>query len=144
MMRPELEIARQLIEDKQFDKARMVLQKASDDPIAQKWLDKLDEMSPAAKPIQHLNGNGHSNGNGQTVGWQYAALEMKRSYGTQYRFNGSAMPDWKDQPIYYALNELGRDGWELVSFDGRDETTVYILKKQGAVLENKKVEVWDQ
>jgi hypothetical protein len=143
MMRPELEIARQLIEDKLFDKARMVLQKVGDDPTAQKWLDKLDEMSPAAKPIQRLKGNGHS-GSGQADGWQYGALEVKRSYGTQYRFNGSAMPDWKDQPIYYALNELGRDGWELVSFDGREETTVYILKKQGAVLENKKVEVWDQ
>ncbi|MBI5669039.1 MAG: hypothetical protein HZC41_13625 [Chloroflexi bacterium] len=138
-MRPELEIARQLIEEKQFDRARTILLKASDDPTALKWLARLEEMTP--KPIQKLNGNG--NGNGHS-GWQYAALEVKRSYGTQYRFNGSAMPDWKDQPIFYALNELGRDGWELVSFDGREETTVYILKKQGAALENRKVEVWDQ
>lgn len=140
-MRPELEIARQLIEEKQFDRARMLLQKASDDPTAQQWLVKLDTMMP--KPaIQKLNGSG--NGNGGSAGWQYAALEVKRSYGTQYRFNGSAMPDWKDQPIFYALNELGRDGWELISFEGKDELTVYILKKQGAVLENKKAEVWDQ
>lgn len=138
-MRPELEIARQLIEEKQFDRARTILQKATDDPTALKWLAKLEEMSP--KAIQKLNGNG--NGGGHS-GWQYAALEVKRSYGTQYRFNGSAMPDWKDQPIFYALNELGRDGWELVSFDGKEETTVYILKKQGAALENRKVEVWDQ
>lgn len=138
-MRPELEIARQLIEEKQFDRARMILQKASDDPTAQKWLDKLEEMAP--KPIQRLNGNGNGS---HCAGWQYAALEVKRSYGTQYRFNGSAMPDWKDQPIFYALNELGRESWELIGFDSKDEMTVYILKRQGAVLENRKVEVWDQ
>ncbi len=138
-MRPELEIARQLIEEKQFDRARMILQKASDDPTAQKWLDKLEEMAP--KPIQRLNGNGNGS---HSAGWQYAALEVKRSYGTQYRFNGSAMPDWKDQPIFYALNELGRESWELIGFDSKDEMTVYILKRQGAVLENRKVEVWDQ
>jgi hypothetical protein len=140
-MRPELEIARQLIEDKQFDRARMILQKATDDPTAQQWLLKLDTMTP--KPIQKLNGNGNGNGS-HAAGWQYAALEVKRSYGTQYRFNGSAMPEWKDQPIQYALNELGRDCWELVNFESKEETTVYILRKQGAVLENKKADVWDQ
>lgn len=142
-MRPELEIARQLIEEKQFDRARSILQKAADDPTALNWLKKLDEMCP--KTIQKINGNGNGNGNGShPAGWQYASLEVKRSYGTQYRFNGGAMPDWKDQPIFYVLNEVGREGWELVSFDGKEETTVYILKKQGAVLENRKVEVWDQ
>ncbi len=136
-MRQELELARQLIEEKQYDKARMLLLKVPEDPIAQKWLEKLDEVAP---PLKKLNGNGHSS----LPGWQYASLEVKRSYGMQYRFNGRPMSEWKDQPIHYALNELGRDGWELVGFEGREDLVVYILKKAGAALENKRVEVWDQ
>ncbi|HEX2907482.1 MAG TPA: hypothetical protein VHO69_11510 [Phototrophicaceae bacterium] len=143
-MRPELEIARQLIEEKQYEKARMVLQKAAGDPTAQKWLDKLDEMSPKVQPITKLNDNGNGNGHAVGEGWQYAALEVKRAYGLQYRFNGAARAEWKDQPIYYALNEVGRDGWDLVNFESKEETTVYILKKQGIALENKKADVWDQ
>jgi hypothetical protein len=145
-MQQELEFARQCIEGKQYDKARAVLMQVQHEPMAQQWLRKLDEIAPTPKPIQRLNGGGMSAParEEQPAGWQYAALEVKRSYGTQYRFNGAAMPDWKDQPIFYALNEVGKEGWELIGFEGREETTVYIMKKPGANLNNKKVEVWDQ
>ena len=138
-MRTELEVARQLIEEKQYDRARMVLRKAPDDPTAQKWLGKLDEMSQKAAPVPDPN-----EGRLPSDGWQYAALEVKRAFGVHYRFNGGGRPEWKDQPIFYALNELGRECWELVNFESAGEMTVYILKKQGLALENKKVEVWDQ
>lgn len=145
-MRQELELARQLIEERQYDKARALLERVPEEPMAKKWLEKLDERPT----IQHLNGhrasqNGHSvEAPEKTNGWQYMALEVKKSYGLQYRANGTAMPDWKDQPINYALNELGRDGWELVGFEGKEEVMLYILKKPGAVKDNRKIAVWDQ
>lgn len=135
--RSELELARQLIEEKKFDKARMLLKRIDTDPTAQKWLEKLDEMAPKAEAT--------SNGHGPVAGdpWMYAALEVKRSYGIQYKVNGENKPDWKDQPIYYTLNELGREGWELVGFESVNEFSTYLLKRRG-VADNRKVDVWDQ
>jgi hypothetical protein len=138
--RTELELAKQLIEEKQYDRARSLLNKIHDDPTAQKWLEKLEELAPHHE-THHTNG-GADAANG-TSPWQYAALEVKRSYGIQYKVNGESKPDWKDQPIYYALNELGREGWELMSFESVNEFSTYILKKPG-MADNKKAEVWDQ
>jgi hypothetical protein len=139
MARQELELAKDLINEKQYDKARMLLGKVKDDPTAQRWLDKLDELSPIVAPT---NGNGH-HADEDASGWQYTALEVKRSYGIQYKVNGEAKPEWKDQPIHYPLNLLGREGWELVGFDVQTELSVYLLKRPG-VAEVKKIEVWDQ
>ncbi len=136
-MRQELELARELINEKQYDKARTLLRKVKDDPTAQKWLDQLDKLSPVAveKSTQADSG--------PVSPWQYVALEVKRSYGIQYKVNGDSKPEWKDQPIYFPLNELGREGWELVGFESNAEFSTYLLKKPG-VGENKKIEVWDQ
>jgi hypothetical protein len=139
-MRQELELARELIEEKQYDKARMLLRKVQDDPLAQKWLEKLDSIAPQVV-VQPIVSNGSSH---DTAGWQYAALEVKRSYGIQYKFNGENRPEWKDQPIYYCLNEVGKEGWELVGFESIAEFSTYLLKKQGANLNNQKIDVWDQ
>ena len=139
MARQELELAKDLISEKQYDKARMLLLKVKDDPTAQKWLEKLDELSPTK--VEHPTTE--PSANGDSSAWQYAALEVKRAYGIQYRVNGEGRQDWKDQPIYYALNQLGREGWEMISMESINETSVYILKRPG-MAEVKKIDVWDQ
>lgn len=139
-MRQELELARELISEKQYDKARLLLQKVKDDPTAQKWLNQLDQIAPAGK---RADDDDQSYGAAQGGAWQYAALEVKRSYGIQYKVNGESKPDWKDQPIYYPLNLLGREGWELVGFESNAEFSTYLLKRPG-VLNVQKVDVWDQ
>ncbi len=138
-MRQELELARELISEKQYDKARLLLQKVKDDPTAQKWLDQLDQIAPIGR--RHDDDDDYSSA--ETGAWQYAALEVKRSYGIQYKVNGENKPDWKDQPIYYPLNLLGRDGWELVGFESNAEFSTYLLKRPGA-MNIQKVDVWDQ
>jgi hypothetical protein len=133
--RQELELARELISEKQYDKARLLLHKVKDDPTAQKWLEKLDQIDPV---------QAESAADGTPADpWQYAALEVKRSYGIQYKVNGTTRPEWKDQPIYYVLNQLGREGWELSAFESLNEFSTYILKKPG-VGSVEKAEVWDQ
>jgi hypothetical protein len=137
---PELELAKELINEKQFDKARNLLRKMKGDPTAQNWLEQLEKMAPM--PAIRSTDNGAAGGEAVQP-WQYAALEVKRSYGIQYKVNGETKAEWKDQPIYYALNELGREGWELMSFESVNEFSTYILKKPGAS-NNQKAEVWDQ
>jgi len=139
MARQELELAKDLISEKQYDKARMLLMKVKDDPTAQKWLEKLDELSP----IKVERSSTDAPVEGDAAAWQYAALEVKRAYGIQYRVNGEARQEWKDQPIYYALNQLGREGWEMISMESINEFSVYILKRPG-VAAVKKIDVWDQ
>lgn len=139
MARQELELAKEYINEKQYDKARMLLLKIKDDATAQKWLDKLEELSPVV--VEKTDSGASAGGEGSA--WQYAALEVKRAYGIQYKVNGESKMDWKDQPIYYALNQLGREGWEMISFESMNEFSVYILKRPGAAV-IKKAEVWDQ
>ena len=138
MARQELELAKELINEKQYDKARMLLNKVKGDPTAQKWLEKLDEVAP-------INADHASNGGqpSETTPWQYASLEVKRAYGIQYKVNGESRMEWKDQPIYYPLNLMGQEGWELVSFESVNEMAVYILKRPG-VAAVQKIDVWDQ
>jgi hypothetical protein len=139
MARQELELAKDLINEKQYDKARMLLGKVKDDPTALRWLEKLDELAPVA-PV--ANGHGHHSDSDASC-WQYTALEVKRSYGIQYKVNGDAKPEWKDQPIHYPLNLLGREGWELVGFEAQNESSLYLLKRPG-MADVKKIDVWDQ
>lgn len=139
MARQELELAKDLINEKQYDKARMLLLKVKTDPTAQKWLEKLDELSPVK--VEQSTTDAPSQADSSA--WQYAALEVKRAYGIQYKVNGESKLDWKDQPIYYALNQLGREGWEMISFESINEFSVYILKRPGAA-NVKKIDVWDQ
>jgi len=103
---------RELISEKQYDRARALLHKVKDDPLAIKWLEKLDEIDPAQVVVE--NNSAHEPA---ASPWQYAGLEVKRSYGIQYKVNGLSRAEWKDQPIYYVLNEMGRDGWELASLN---------------------------
>ena len=139
MARQELELAKELINEKQYEKARMLLMKVKDDPTAQKWLEKLDELAPTKG--EHSTSEPMPNGSASA--WQYTALEVKRAYGIQYKVNGENKLDWKDQPIYYALNNLGREGWEMISMESINEFSVYILKRPGKA-DVKKIDVWDQ
>jgi len=133
-MRQELELARELIAERQFEKARLLLLKIKDDPTAQNWLKKLETLAPAAVAVLDTT---------TFEPWQYMALEVKRSYGIQYKVNGEAKPEWKDQPSYVPLNGLGRDGWELISFETASEFSLYLLKRPGTGAVQK-VDVWDQ
>ncbi len=136
-MRQELELARELIAEKQFDKARLLLLKIKDDPTAQNWLKKLESLSPAPTTVTATAEVAAADA------WQYMALEVKRSYGIQYKINGESKPEWKDQPIYVPLNTLGREGWDLIGFETAAEFSMYILKRPGAGVVQK-VDVWDQ
>lgn len=144
MPRQELELAKELIDEKAYDKAMMLLRRIPDDPTARRWIDKLNglmqtptvpETEAAADPADLLPAS--------DAAWQYMALEVKRSYGIQYKTNGEMRPEWKDQPIYYPLNLLGQEGWELVMFESQNEVTVYLLKRRGAASVSK-IDVWDQ
>lgn len=139
-MRQELELARELITEKQYDKARTLLHKVKDDPTAQKWLEQIDKIAPAKKTAP-LDDPDHPAA--ASSPWQYTLLEVKRSYGIQYKVNGVSKPEWKDQPIYFPLNELGKEGWELVNFESAAEFSNYILKKPG-IGTAAKIDVWDQ
>lgn len=139
-MRQELELARELINEKQYDKARLLLRKIPSDPTAQKWLEKLDSVAPVHEAETHPANGAVAD----SSPWQYAALEVKRSYGIQYKVNGESKPDWKDQPIFFVLNELGKEGWELSGFESINEFSTYILKKPGYAASNQKIQVWDQ
>ncbi|MBI1279350.1 MAG: hypothetical protein GC179_14575 [Anaerolineaceae bacterium] len=139
MARQELELAKELINEKQYDKARTLLMKVKADPTAQKWLEKLDELAP----VKAEQSTSDALSEGEAPAWQYAALEVKRAYGIQYKVNGEGRLDWKDQPIYYALNQLGREGWEMIGFESINEMSIYILKRPGAAVV-KKIDVWDQ
>jgi hypothetical protein len=140
-MRQELELAKQLIEEKDYPKARHLLEKIADDPTAQKWLERLDSIAPNSNTAPSPNGDGPPS---DAAAWQYLAVEVKKSYGLQYRISGTNRPDWKDQPIYYVLNELGREGWELVAFEAGSDSGTYIMKKPGVAADNQKIRVWDQ
>jgi hypothetical protein len=50
MSKAKLTAAKELINEKQFDAARAILVKI-DDPLAKKWLDKLDEIAPVSTEI---------------------------------------------------------------------------------------------
>jgi len=57
--------------------------------------------------------------------WEYVVINVLKSYGMNWRANGEKRSEWKDQPIHYVLNEMGKLGFELVSFDGEN----YIFKR---------------
>ena len=45
----KLKAAKELIEEKKYDEARVLLRSISDDPVAKRWLRKLDEVAPARR-----------------------------------------------------------------------------------------------
>lgn len=57
--------------------------------------------------------------------WEYVTVELMNSYGMQYRLNGDKVAQWKDKPLFSVLEDLGKHGWEFITFDG----TVYIFKR---------------
>lgn len=61
--------------------------------------------------------------------WEYVTVTLVASYGLQYRLNGEKQAQWKDKEIFVVLNDLGRAGFEYVSFDG----TQYIFKRPAPV-----------
>lgn len=57
--------------------------------------------------------------------WDYAILNIVKSYGMNYRVNGDKQGQWKDKPIHLVMREMGRAGFELVVYDGDN----YIFKR---------------
>ena len=58
--------------------------------------------------------------------WEYVQVGVVNSYGIQYRANGEKQPKWKDEPFFVVLNEMGKGGYELITYDGDS----YIFKRQ--------------
>ena len=57
--------------------------------------------------------------------WEYVAVTLLKSYGMNYRANEEKQGQWKDKPIHVVLNDLGKAGFELVTYDGDN----YIFKR---------------
>lgn len=57
--------------------------------------------------------------------WEYRTISILNSYGMQYRMNGDKQHQWKDKQIHEVLEDMGKDGWEFISFDGDN----YIFKR---------------
>ncbi len=57
--------------------------------------------------------------------WEYALLNLLKSYGMIYRVNGEKQNQWKDEPLHRAFSDLGRAGFEFCGFDGEN----YIFKR---------------
>ncbi len=57
--------------------------------------------------------------------WEYlevAALDRGNSFWVPYRVNGEELKDWRKGPnIHTYLNELGQQGWELVTIGTHDD-----------------------
>ena len=63
--------------------------------------------------------------------WDYAILNIVKSYGMNYRVNGDKQGQWKDQPIHVVFQQLGKVGFELVVYDGEN----YIFKRPSVASE---------
>lgn len=61
--------------------------------------------------------------------WEYLVLNMIKSYGMNYRVNGEKVSDWKDRSLHEVLTQIGRQGFELVVFDGEN----YVFKRPVAI-----------
>lgn len=99
----KLQAARELIMDDHFDAARAVRETMPASPTAQKWLGKLNEISPVEQTAP---------------AWEYTEVYVKASERTLT--NVSAV--MAERPVttvdhFYTrlLNEYGMEGWELVS-----------------------------
>lgn len=57
--------------------------------------------------------------------WDYLVLGIIQSYGVNYRVNGEKVGEWKDFPLHDVLNIVGKQGFELITFDGAS----YIFKR---------------
>lgn len=62
--------------------------------------------------------------------WEYLTLKSSRNYGTtKYYINEVQERDLKNARFSDVINQIGRDGWEMVGIavDGHDQT--YIFKR---------------
>jgi len=57
--------------------------------------------------------------------WEYVVINVLKSYGMNWRANGDKRGEWKDQPLHFVLNEMGKAGFEMVAYDGEN----YIFKR---------------
>lgn len=60
--------------------------------------------------------------------WDYACVQIIKSYGVKYRFNGNNVSDWNDIPLFQMLQNMGEKGYEMIGIDGEN----YIFKRPGA------------
>jgi hypothetical protein len=57
--------------------------------------------------------------------WDYACVQVVKSYGIKYRVNGSNVTEWNDIPVFAMLQNMGNKGYEMVTIDG----DLYIFKR---------------
>lgn len=57
--------------------------------------------------------------------WEYLSLTLVKSYGMNYRVNGEKVGDWKDKPVHEVFQAIGKQGFELILFDGEQ----YVFKR---------------
>ncbi|QPC84647.1 hypothetical protein G4Y79_09800 [Phototrophicus methaneseepsis] len=57
--------------------------------------------------------------------WDYACVQVVKSYGVKYRVNGKSISEWNDIPLFAMLQNMGNKGFEMVSIDGE----MYIFKR---------------
>lgn len=103
MANVKLQAARQLIMDDHFDAARAVLETMPASPTAQKWLVKLEEISPVIQT---------------PPGWEYTEVYVKAAERTLSNVSmvmAERPVTTVDHFFTRLLNEYGMDGWELVS-----------------------------
>lgn len=104
MSREQLEQARQLIIDRDYDAARDILERLPQSRTARKWLANLDGMTEANLTPQ----------------WEY--LEVFVAFWQQHLGNSEyALSQGEngavsvDDSYTHLLNQYGEDGWELVN-----------------------------
>ena len=50
------------------------------------------------------------------VEWEYLLVQINAQRGSWYQYyaNGMKLADLDNKPVYYVLNTLGEQGWELI------------------------------
>lgn len=58
--------------------------------------------------------------------WEYLQLKLFTDYGeVRYAVNGQFKHEWNNQAFHAILNNLGDQGWELVTEEARE----YLFKR---------------
>lgn len=89
---------------------------------------QLRSVSRPAEPAPEPSANGHSSGGVDY--WEYLTLKSSRNYGTtKYYVNDEQFRDWKDARFSFVINEIGKDGWEMVGIATMGSEMTFVFKR---------------
>jgi hypothetical protein len=137
MSKTRLLAAKELILNKQYDAARTLLETLPDDAIAQKWLQKLDEIAPKPLPLDSL-----PTADRETTRWQTAMLIATRDAATgEVTVILDGVAEWErvvmkstihslQGALVDAADMLGKRGWEVAGMDRGDDGTPFFVMKR--------------